>query len=102
MFRAFYFKEAPLPETFEVFVYSSGPVYGQSPSRGYLVDLGIQCSIAGNDVTAREGNIDSGDVWEARISDVNVYRREIKMDPVRLIKKGDPAMSDAHFSGLKL
>lgn len=101
MFRAFYLHEAPLPDTFEVVVYSSGggPVHGRSPSRGYLVDLGILCSVAGNDLTAREGNIDSGDVWEARIADVNVYRREITMDPVRLIRKGDPAMSDARFSG---
>ena len=97
MFRAFYFKEAPLPETFEVFVHSSPRVTGFPEAHGWLTDLGIECQVVENDATARNGPIDSGDSWEARILEVNVYSRVVKMDPIRLIRRGDPLQSDAHI-----
>lgn len=97
MFRAFYFKEAPLPETFEVFVHSSPRVTGFPKAQGWLTDLGIECQVVENDATARNGRIDSGDSWEARILEVDVYSRNILMDPIRLIRRGDPLQSDAHI-----
>lgn len=97
MFRAFHLKEAPLPETFEVMVVASPRVMGRPLGTGCLADLGLTCDILENEATAREGKLDSEDVWEARISEVDMHRRRIRMDPIRLISRGDPMLSDANI-----
>ena len=82
-FRAFYFKEAPLPETFTVIV--------QSPFRWrqtcWIDGWGIRAYMEDNDLTVSNGGLRKGDRWEARITSINIYWKSIWMVPVRLIDR---------------
>ena len=86
LFRAFYFQEATLPETFNVSIimlrYVSPPIYLGSP-----VEIGIECDVPENDATREQGQIIPGDVWEARISEINCFYRQILMEPIRLVSR---------------
>ena len=90
-FRAFYFNEAPLPETSEVYVYSpnSRRVARKPHWSSMSKEYGINVELEENEVSERAGGIMVGDWWEARIIAINVYLRCIDMAPVRLIERTD-------------
>jgi exoribonuclease R len=76
--RAFYYREAPLPDTFSVwirFAQSSGKVVG------HTTDQSIKVSVKEvPDMTCR-----MGDQWLVKMHSVDVYHREIWVVPVELL-----------------
>lgn len=92
LFRAFYFQEATLPETFNVSILmlrrASPPIYLGAPA-----EIGIDCHVPENDATRQQGQIFPGDVWEARISEINCYHRQISMEPIRLVSREKTELS---------
>ena len=87
-FRAFYFKEAPLPETFEVFIYSANSTKAENVRwSGLLGEYGFNVNLEENEVSKAAGGIGAGDWWEARIEKIECYSRYMGMVPVRLIEK---------------
>jgi hypothetical protein len=86
-FRAFYFKETPLPETFEVII--SETRFSRTPfHRAYIFDLGISCVMKGDEAVKELDQVSIGDIWEARISEIQCYRRQVIMEPIRLVTRG--------------
>ncbi|KAL2041979.1 hypothetical protein N7G274_005167 [Stereocaulon virgatum] len=80
--RAFYFKQAPLPETFTVRV-----AYKQfNYQNGWLKDWNMQVRLNQNPVVESEGGFRVGNVWEAKIDRTEPYLGLIYMEPIRLIE----------------
>lgn len=96
LFRAFYFKEAPLPETFEVYVYSANSTTQTDKVRwsGLMKEYGISVDLDNTEVSDAAGGIGIGDWWEARIERIETYSRYIVMSPVRLIERPDYKWSE--------
>ena len=103
LFRAHYFKEAPLPDIFRVFVYGLAVGVGgqQGARRAWEVmvrELNINADV--HEEGKREGGegegeggrkmerIEVGDWWEARIGNVDLYSRRVLMVLVRLVERG--------------
>ena len=82
-FRAFYFNQAPLPETFMVNTLNSFDRY----QFGWLHSWNIRVVVNNNDVVAKEGGFRVGDMWEAKIAAVEPYYRQIIMEPIRLVER---------------
>ncbi|MCJ1401372.1 hypothetical protein MMC11_004584 [Xylographa trunciseda] len=91
LFRAFYFQEAMLPETFEVYVWADdnrGLDRMQAVTKQLRLDVLVQ-----EDHTSRaKGGTQRGDWWEAKIERVDIYGQEIIMKPLRLIERAEPEM----------
>ena len=85
LFRAFYFNEAKLPETFEVrAMYNKMPKgFGSGWSRLLHVKVWVELPPE----VEREGEWKVGDVWEARLKKVLTYDLRIVMEPLRLIER---------------
>jgi hypothetical protein len=81
--RAFYYKEAILPETFKVWVRNVQPSMSVAP--GLLSEYSIKCSVM--KIPGQE--LEVGDEWEAKIYSVDVYHRQIFMAPIRLLQRDD-------------
>lgn len=81
--RAFYFKEAPLPEFFKV--RATGKTVGFST--GFMTWLNIKCQLPHSEGSMREGGCKRGDVWEARLRLVDPYHVNIQMEMVRLLER---------------
>ena len=85
LFRAFYFKQAPLPETFiiEVKFIASGnqrfKVYMQWLTRNVFMDE--------KDATGGQVDCQEGDLWETRIKSIDTYLDRVVVEPIRLIKR---------------
>ncbi|TKA65763.1 hypothetical protein B0A49_11223 [Cryomyces minteri] len=87
-FRAYYFKEAALPESFTVLVYST-PV-----GRNHFVGTVLKEYSFDVDMTRPEllGFMEEarvGDTWEVKIDNVNAYVRRVLVTPLRLIERAD-------------
>ncbi|OMP86479.1 Mitochondrial protein cyt-4 [Diplodia seriata] len=81
-FRALYFGEAALPETIEVVVFSHSTDKFDRVAvlwQDYSFDLDMNYP--------KEGDVQIGDRWEARIIEVDTYIRRVKAEPVRLISR---------------
>lgn len=85
LFRAFYFGEASLPETFEVTTIEGLPVPGSQ--FGWVESWSLKARLTGAAVVTREGGWRLGDVWEARLSAVDPYFCQIEFEPLRLIER---------------
>lgn len=89
LFRAFHFKEAPLPEVFNV------EIRDGVQKRGYpafMSEFGLDFKILENEVTQREGGIRIGDVWEARIYNIDNYNYTTHVEATRLVERPDVPM----------
>ena len=84
LFRAFYFKEAPLPETFKVTVLRIYKGVPQGLLNGWEIRVHLQW--VGPAASQAEA-IKAGDLWEARISTIEPYLKRVHMEPIRLIKQ---------------
>ncbi|KAL8745871.1 MAG: hypothetical protein Q9190_002045 [Brigantiaea leucoxantha] len=89
LFRAFYFKEAKLPETFGLYVarieYNNAR---GSVARGKLRELGaLDVALADAHLIKREGGVALGDLWETKISHIDCFQAEMLVEPVRLISR---------------
>lgn len=90
LFRAFYFKEAPLPETFAVYIYGANTSHVEHMRwAGVMKEYGFGVDLLDDGVSRAAGGIGIGDWWEARIDKIQCHTRYIVMLPVRLIEKGD-------------
>ena len=85
IFRAFYFKEAILPETFEVTTTFGKQRRGWFP--GILKSWNVNVQMKDVPAVARDGGWKTGDVWEAKLLEVDTYFRTLEMEPIRLIER---------------
>ena len=97
LFRAFYFREAPLPATFETVITSlklrdprEGSVGGNSV-KGFarIFGLPVMATAVG------EVGVKLGEVWETELEEVNCYKSRVSVKLLRKLK-GDEEM-DALF-----
>ena len=85
LFRAFYFKQGPLPETFIIEVkiiargYQGFKVFMQWLTRNVFMEE--------RDATGQEIDCQEGDLWETRIKSIDTYIDRIVVEPVRLVKR---------------
>ncbi|RDW61179.1 exoribonuclease II [Aspergillus mulundensis] len=88
-FRAFYFAECALPETFECIVhrpFSATPLAGTQYDNGFLgaiASLGVRCTI---DVPPELGDVDILSVVEAKITGVNLARCLVNLEATKLVR----------------
>ena len=95
MFRAFYFKEAQLPETFEVYIWAVDRVNFEQ-MQGITKELRLDVIVVENKTSKAQRGLERGDWWQARIEQVDLYRRQITMVPLRLISRAEPeALADS-------
>ena len=86
--RAFYFNQAELPETFQIQIYS--PVNAENIARGTIDGWDRRALLQDKaSLTMPCGGLQVNDVWEAKITKIMLYRKEITFEPVRLISKGN-------------
>ncbi|KAL4862249.1 hypothetical protein BDV12DRAFT_46555 [Aspergillus spectabilis] len=89
LFRAFYFAESPLPETFECLIHkplSQTALTGTQFDKGYtgvITSLGVRCQITS---TPEIGDIDILSIVEAKIVAVNLSRLVVSMEATRVVK----------------
>ena len=84
LFRAFYFNEAELPETFEV---TALMPYKTLP-QGWLNDWDARVTLPiMSDAAFEVGGVQPGDLWETKISSIRPYTKQIVMTPIRLIER---------------
>jgi len=92
LYRAHEFKEAVLPETFEIYIYGTD-TYDADVRAGVTKELGVQCFVRSNKKTALQGPMEIGDWWEGKIENIDLYHRVIWMTPIRLIKRTRSGLS---------
>ena len=85
IFRAFYFKQGILPETFEVTTTFGKLRHGWFP--GILKSWNVNVQMKNGPAVARDGGWKAGDVWEAKLLEVDTYFRTLEMEPIRLIER---------------
>lgn len=86
--RAFYYKEAPLPETFEVAIKWESNT-GSLTQVGWVKKYDFAFHLPENDVTLRDGGIKAGDCWEAKIDHVDAFSATISGSAIRLLERTD-------------
>ncbi|KAL8702128.1 MAG: hypothetical protein Q9201_004562 [Fulgogasparrea decipioides] len=88
--RAFYFKEAELPELIDVFVHTQlgeKKVTGENGT-GLMKQLsGMDADLVETEVSKKEGGFRLGDWWVARIVSVDTHAGRVKVAPVRLTSR---------------
>lgn len=100
LFRAFYFKEAALPETFTCFIFSKGAAKYAGMYSGILQALGIDVQVVLSE-SAKEVGVEVGDWWEVKIIKVDTYVRAVTVEIVGLIEKGEGySSSDSRIRNL--
>ena len=85
LFRAFYFKEASLPDTFTVTAMDGAIRQGSRP--GWLKMWNVKVLLQDGGAVVKENGIRVGDVWESWLAGVNTYHKAIFMKPIRLIER---------------
>lgn len=85
LFRAFHFKEAALPETFEVTTIEGSARRGYYP--GWLKTWNVKVQLRFSPAVLKEAGWRVGDVWETRLRAVDTYHKNIDMEPVRLVER---------------
>lgn len=91
LFRAFYFGECDLPDTFPVLLqtpYNLTPLLGteyQDGFMGVMSSLGVRCQV----LVPRdfEESLEVLSLVEARVTSVNMARNLVVVEPVRVVKK---------------
>ncbi|KAL5337446.1 hypothetical protein BJX70DRAFT_369420 [Aspergillus crustosus] len=89
LFRAFYFAESPLPETFECLIHkplSQTALTGSQFDNGFsgvITSLGVRCQVS---APPKVEDIDILSVVEAKIVGVNLARLVVFMEATRVVK----------------
>jgi exoribonuclease R len=83
LFRAFYYKEAPLPEIFRFWVNRAPRQRGAKTmlAQGVLPDYGYVAQFTD------ETDTQVGDEWEVQLERIDVFARKIHVKPVRLLRR---------------
>ncbi|MCJ1436206.1 hypothetical protein MMC27_005584 [Xylographa pallens] len=89
MFRAFYFKEAKLPDTFEVYIWAVDTLNFEQ-MQGITKELRLDVLVKEDKTTRAQRGLERGDWWQAKIDEVDLYKRQIVMTPLRLISRAEP------------
>ena len=88
VWRAWKYDEAEIPTTFEVLVYrsaGSGFKFSSVIIKEWGMTAGMILTRTTNSIVAEEAR--DGDWWEARLHSVDVYRREVMLEPIRLLSR---------------
>lgn len=85
LFRAFYFKQAPLPETFMVEV--NFIALERQGFKVYMQWLTRNVFMEEKHATGLEVDCQEGDLWETRIKSIQTYHDRVVVEPIRLIKR---------------
>jgi hypothetical protein len=78
--RAFNYNEAPLPETFKVWIRRGTGLKGGRVTTGYTTDLSVKVGIKDDDVICN-----GGDQWLVKMHSVDLYHRTIWVTPIELL-----------------
>ena len=89
LFRALHFNEATLPDTFVVNARPERRMV-QGVASGWCDLLDMSVSVGHSAAVSEKGGLKVGDMWEARLGDVDPYYMIIRMDPIRLLKREEP------------
>ena len=85
--RAYYFKEATLPETYQVYVIDTEPL--TQIYIGRAKEINFEMMVEPTMFTRTLGGIQLGDVWECKLVRLSCFKRRIYMEPIRLLERGD-------------
>ncbi|KAL8726495.1 MAG: hypothetical protein Q9181_006032 [Wetmoreana brouardii] len=88
--RAFYFKEAELPELIDVFVHTqqgAKKVTGENGTCLMKQLSGMDADLMETEVSKKEGGFRLGDWWVARIERVDTFAGRVKVVPVNLTSR---------------
>ena len=87
MSRAFYFKEARLPDQFKILIRKPDGIDAHG-APAIIIDWGLAVhSIIDSEVIKTYGGYLPGDIWEANIESISVYNRHICMRLTRLLSR---------------
>lgn len=86
LFRGFYFNEATLPSTFTIPI-SHHRDRNQTIYYGRPIEIGIACAVPENEATRQQGGCFEGDIWEARITEIDCYHQRVIMEAIRLVSR---------------
>ncbi|MCJ1429390.1 hypothetical protein MMC29_007304 [Sticta canariensis] len=86
LFRAFYYKEAPLPELFNLVITDE---FSKGYHLGVTRELLIEFKLRENAATKREGGIRIRDVWEVKIEKIDCYYSCCEAEAIRLVERSD-------------
>ncbi|KAJ4300016.1 3'-5' RNA exonuclease complex component [Kalmusia sp. IMI 367209] len=81
--RAFYYKEAALPDTFNMRVKW---IYDHGRATGFLEDWATRVSLIPNPGLQYQ----TGDRWEVKIREIDVFKLDIRVEPIRMIGRDEP------------
>ena len=87
LFRALHFKEAPLPDTFQVKCIKRH--HYEDAGVGVLEEFRMTSLMLENPVTQQQGGVRVGDCWEVKLTDVDCYRATTTVEPFRLVERPD-------------
>lgn len=86
LFRAFYYKEASLPELFDLVITEE---FSNGIHLGLVKELLFEFRLMENAATKREGGIRVGDVWEVKIEKIDCYYSHTQAEAIRLMERLD-------------
>lgn len=87
LIRAFHFKEAPLPEFFNVTIQDG--IQRDGGHTGFTTDFRFHFKLLENAATQREGGLRAEDVWEAKIDNIDYYNYSTLAEATRLVERPD-------------
>jgi len=84
--RAFYYKEADLPEVFRFWARDTGTGIGRTANlvQGVLPEYGFPALMI--DLSDAQ----AGDEWEVRLERIDMFSRHLYVKPIRLLQREDP------------
>lgn len=86
LFRAFYYKEASLPESFNVLVFTTGR---EGQFLCFWDELALYINLIETPATEREGGVRLGDVWEVKIHNIDCFNQLSYVEGIRLVERLD-------------
>ena len=90
LFRAYYFKEAILPDPLRIIIFRV--VHwkdGSSRNYGTISELALSASLSENETSKEQGGIHVGDVWQCAIESISTNEKNVIVYPVALVKRGE-------------
>ena len=82
--RAYYHNEAPMPKKFHIYI--SRISLNRPAGQAMIMELGVQCTV-GKEQFARVGGLLEGDIWEAEVDELDLYRLVIRMRLIQLVER---------------
>jgi hypothetical protein len=83
LLRAWKFNEAPLPATFELWAHT----FDNGTITGYLTYFGGLSATFKLPTWLREEDLKAGDVFEVKLTDLDIYNKRIEVKPLRRVRR---------------